>query len=244
MSTRTGIIPARAGFTPAFDSQCQRGLGSSPLARGLPGLARPAGQVGGIIPARAGFTTSAGPSSRVGSDHPRSRGVYSTPGRAAGIARGSSPLARGLPTPSSGPDLLARIIPARAGFTPGSGGRWPPPPDHPRSRGVYLPRGGAVLRVEGSSPLARGLLPHTYYVTRTIRIIPARAGFTAQAATAAAVSEDHPRSRGVYCRALSWFDPHVGSSPLARGLREEIISARAATRIIPARAGFTWVGRG
>ena len=34
-----------------------------------------------------------------------------------------------------------RIIPARAGFTPGHAGPAAPAPDHPRSRGVYASAG-------------------------------------------------------------------------------------------------------
>ena len=50
---------------------------------------------------------------------------------------------------------------------------------------------------------------------------------------------DHPRSRGVYLLAyLMWETPN-GSSPLARGLLEEIPEPTTVTRIIPARAGFT-----
>ena len=95
----TGIIPARAGFTPGAgqapadgtDHPRSRGVypaaqdgewevsGSSPLARGL--LPRPPRRACArrIIPARAGFTTAAAWSS--------------------GAKRGSSPLARGLPCP-------------------------------------------------------------------------------------------------------------------------------------------------
>ena len=93
---RDGIIPARAGFTATevavvagtADHPRSRGvyhghrirtplgLGSSPLARGLPPRAvLPAG-CRGIIPARAGFTTTGGSPGWVPGDHPRSRGVY------------------------------------------------------------------------------------------------------------------------------------------------------------------------
>ena len=71
-----GIIPARAGFTAVlsgggvvvWDHPRSRGvykwgacgglerLGSSPLARGLPGHEEEAVPLTGIIPARAGFT--------------------------------------------------------------------------------------------------------------------------------------------------------------------------------------------
>ena len=93
------IIPARAGFThwgfPLFscarDHPRSRGVyalgagvvaliaGSSPLARGL----HSPGAVGfsrlGIIPARAGFTGDEAVPDGYDGDHPRSRGVYSSP---------------------------------------------------------------------------------------------------------------------------------------------------------------------
>ena len=112
----SGIIPARAGFTPLrsllwarpWDHPRSRGVyaprtgrplvdyGSSPLARGLHG-----GGVGNvptprIIPARAGFTTSQAGQRRGRADHPRSRGVYSRYAAIFSVEFGSSPLARGL----------------------------------------------------------------------------------------------------------------------------------------------------
>ena len=70
-------------------------------------------------------------------------------------------------------------------------------------------------------------------------IIPARAGFTTRIFGARIVVVDHPRSRGVY--ALIPFQTVwiPGSSPLARGLLDVIMSMDDDTRIIPARAGFT-----
>ena len=91
-----GIIPARAGFTRSSSRPPERredhprsrgvytkrpspprtGLGSSPLARGLPAMScRPSGRPG-IIPARAGFTRRRRRRAHRGRDHPRSRGVY------------------------------------------------------------------------------------------------------------------------------------------------------------------------
>ena len=50
---------------------------------------------------------------------------------------------------------------------------------------------------------------------------------------------DHPRSRGVYWDMSNPAHHKVGSSPLARGLREVPVTERHLVRIIPARAGFT-----
>ena len=93
-----------------------RGVGSSPLARGLPGRGVEPPGIHGIIPARAGFTARTAPTRWPRADHPRSRGVY---------AEEICILCGGW------------IIPARAGFTRLEAESTDAHPDHPRSRGVY-----------------------------------------------------------------------------------------------------------
>ena len=215
------------------------GVGSSPLARGLPQVHRLEELVGGIIPARAGFTE--GPPAAVPArrDHPRSRGVYRPQRQALHQRGGSSPLARGLHP--AGPGLLGAggIIPARAGFTPCCG---PTPTrswDHPRSRGVYTGARVPVCPPTGSSPLARGLRERPWEPRGRPRIIPARAGFTRARRRGSCRRRDHPRSRGVYATGSSKPGGSAGSSPLARGLQGGPALCWAGTRIIPARAGFT-----
>ena len=156
------------------------------------------------------------------------------------------------------------IIPARAGFTWSRGGaprcRW----DHPRSRGVYRHRPVRGGPRRGSSPLARGLRVHGRGHTHRCRIIPARAGFTSWASEMTACAPDHPRSRGVYfvtwiiCIKIRGSSPlarglprgdarravgRAGSSPLARGLLATLTVLLLTPGIIPARAGFTGLGR-
>ena len=132
---------------------------------------------------------------------------------------GSSPLARGLRRRRARRRCCRRIIPARAGFTdsvgPGCSANW----DHPRSRGVYSSFQVGIFSIPGSSPLARGLLNSRALSYLRVRIIPARAGFTA------ALDEE----RACPC----------GSSPLARGLPFRTRCSSRRSRIIPARAGFT-----
>ena len=172
-----GIIPARAGFTrsgpgpaaPARDHPRSRGVysraarvrmvggGSSPLARGLRRRPQQDGRRRGIIPARAGFTRVADGHRPADGDHPRSRGVYLIVFAARSPKPGSSPLARGLPTSRPGIRALARIIPARAGFTRSPLEQTGARGDHPRSRGVYPTTVTRTLTRQGSSPLARGL---------------------------------------------------------------------------------------
>ena len=71
----------------------------------------------------------------------------------------------------------------------------------------------------GSSPLARGLPTGTVIAEGDGR--------------------DHPRSRGVYPGLDDRVIDEVGSSPLARGLRDSRQRTPPQRRIIPARAGFT-----
>ena len=241
----------------------QRPRGSSPLARGLPQTAYNIAGNNRIIPARAGFTIHPPTQNRKDQDHPRSRGVYGRVSWDNPPLAGSSPLARGLLCASSSGAYSVRIIPARAGFTPGRQGRAGGLKDHPRSRGVYCSRGARRIASSGSSPLARGLLWRSSgFLSRVwiiparagftvapggfvdapplgVGIIPARAGFTGATADSTVPAEDHPRSRGVYCVAGRSAPPSRGSSPLARGLPSGEPALKAVVRIIPARAGFT-----
>ena len=176
-------------------------------------------------------------------DHPRSRGVYAAdlPDRYYGA--GSSPLARGLRDGDDAPCDGDGIIPARAGFTTSAARAAAPPPDHPRSRGVYHLERARPAAAEGSSPLARGLRRIPPRRRGRSRIIPARAGFTAPAARTGRPAADHPRSRGVYATSGRRRDRPSGSSPLARGLPVRPGGEALADRIIPARAGFTPIFR-
>ena len=193
--------------------------GSSPLARGLPGLCFRGARERRIIPARAGFTRWLFVAHVTQMDHPRSRGVYASSSATRAPADGSSPLARGLHVDPAMMGQQERIIPARAGFTWNSRRRRRHIQDHPRSRGVYPARVLAVAEVAGSSPLARGLLSRAACRLGPMRIIPARAGFTSLVLIGDRMRADHPRSRGVYRRCVSWWPPVCGSSPLARGLQ-------------------------
>ena len=151
-------------------------------------------------------------------DHPRSRGVYAEAAPNEYVETGSSPLARGLRVRGRPERTVARIIPARAGFT-----RPCPYPschyrDHPRSRGVYRIVQSLMRHESGSSPLARGLPRMIAIHLRCCGIIPARAGFTSRPGSGAYAGRDHPRSRGVYSRTTTTHTAPPGSSPLARGL--------------------------
>ena len=235
-------------------------MGDHPHARGLPGAGIQRGAHFGIIPARAGFTTVLRPGVVEYKDHPRSRGVYGLHLAARWVRAGSSPLARGLHRAADHAGAVHGIIPARAGFTATTCAAHTPPPDHPRSRGVYLTLAWARRDAAGSSPLARGLHTQYGYPPVTLGIIPARAGFTIGPSPLSPRSSDHPRSRGVYSGRRSgtgrsgWIIPaRAGFTGFVLGISSEwrdhprsrgvYASGRAPRpgrrRIIPARAGFT-----
>ena len=253
------IIPARAGFTTCRpgkpgrrpDHPRSRGVyetmgishqfvaGSSPLARGLPYYSSATRNFRRIIPARAGFTPASSARAAGPRDHPRSRGVYPSPEERLDIGSGSSPLPRGFGVGVVEDDVGDGIIPARAGFTELGAGGGGTGADHPRSRGVYIPRYVDSLPTKGSSPLARGLRILCLKSVNSTRIIPARAGFTTPRRREHPISPDHPRSRGVYGSGRLCHGDLSGSSPLARGLRGQPRRMSESSRIIPARAGFT-----
>ena len=219
----------------------------------------------GIIPARAGFTWRAPAPPRRPPDHPRSRGVYERAAQNCPGAPGSSPLARGLQGKGQGASMSVGIIPARAGLT--RAGRCARPASRgssPLARGLHEPlggRGGPVGIIparagftgpaladrptgRGSSPLARGLRQSHLRPGGRGRIIPARAGFTHRPDGQADLRPDHPRSRGVYALLKAGAYTGNGSSPLARGLQQDLAARGFGRRIIPARAGFTrWRSR-
>ena len=136
-----------------------------------------------------------------------------------------------------------RIIPARAGFTRRPRGSRPRPRDHPRSRGVYHATGSRVEGLDGSSPLARGLLHRQPPLQHRQGIIPARAGFTRPPRPPVRARKDHPRSRGVYGRMTTRQAEKAGSSPLARGLRRLGIGLSARLLDHPRSRGVYGQGR-
>ena len=81
--------------------------------------------------------------------------------------------------------------------------------------------------------------PGLVHVGDGVGIIPARAGFTLCVEVGWLPQKDHPRSRGVYSSGMPDDRSGMGSSPLARGLRDPGPFGAAVDRIIPARAGFT-----
>ena len=254
-----GLIPARAGTTIVFYSSSFRfwahprsrgdhvsaiphkvcAPGSSPLARGPRRGCTYALRGGGLIPARAGTTVCAAAELRGRRAHPRSRGDHSQNPDATNCAGGSSPLARGPPQCAHRLRHQPGLIPARAGTTAVgemlTAACWA----HPRSRGDHFDRFHIIASAVGSSPLARGPPPSSLKWRGKTGLIPARAGTTQPQQLKEQPERAHPRSRGDHrvkaaSAAVVW-----GSSPLARGPRNEDGTITQVTGLIPARAGTT-----
>ena len=138
------------GMNPLF-----RG-GSSPRARGAPHPAPKQPQSRGIIPACAGSTAGTLAAPRPTGDHPRVRGEHVVQYLIPEAAQGSSPRARGALDLLEADGHLAGIIPACAGSTQGDPRQDPGRQDHPRVRGEHRGQEPHRLRVQGSSPRARG----------------------------------------------------------------------------------------
>ena len=215
-SHRPGLIPAHAGKTPGNRlpiraeeahprSRGENGAvavgpifphGSSPLTRGKPHTRRTTSRVAGLIPAHAGKTDRGeafGP--RVGA-HPRSRGENTRRAPTVSSAAGSSPLTRGKLRQRLERELWRGLIPAHAGKTAPSTGKPNSPWAHPRSRGENNVRTDLRVGPEGSSPLTRGKQGDWSGLQRRVGLIPAHAGKTAKALSAAPTAGAHPRSRG------------------------------------------------
>ena len=157
----------------------------------------------------------------------------------AGLASGSSPLARGTLSRVVLVGNRAGLIPARAGNTSLGGKLRLLPWAHPRSRGEH---GVAVTqqgKAPGSSPLARGTPAVFPEMNFSVGLIPARAGNTDAVPSPTCGHRAHPRSRGEHGVIPGGQPGGVGSSPLARGTRSVRVVSVFLWGLIPARAGNT-----
>ena len=102
-------------------------------------------------------------------------------------------------------------------------------------------QGLAPAFAEGSSPLARGTLVAFIHALHHRGLIPARAGNTDAVLPLTSYLRAHPRSRGEHTITAKPKDGYVGSSPLARGTLLLTEALRGHPRLIPARAGNTFL---
>ena len=232
-----GLIPAGAGRTDLPLGTWQRGgahprwrgedggdtdgyfrpAGSSPLARGGPGLNPFVHFLHRLIPAGAGRTAFRVAVDAIGRAHPRWRGEDLVVLVRTTKIYGSSPLARGGPGLSPFRGLVVGLIPAGAGRTPPPSSRYSPPWAHPRWRGEDVHADVRPESHDGSSPLVRGgHAPDRWWWVRD-RLIPAGAGRTPGGHDLHRRRWAHPRWRGEDDSPGCPGAAAGGSSPLARG---------------------------
>ena len=213
--------------------------GSSPHARGTPGLLSLNEVIPGIIPACAGntkFTTCAAIFLR---DHPRMRGEHVRSSGPPLSFAGSSPHARGTPRCRRHDTKHVGIIPACAGNTAHSSCGFPCAWDHPRMRGEHPATLFHTFLIPGSSPHARGTPSGADADGERIGIIPACAGNTTFRTIGRARARDHPRMRGEHSFKSMQSSVSSGSSPHARGTPYCKATPSYRMGIIPACAGNT-----
>ena len=196
------FIPACAGNTPATDAVIaplpvhprMRGehmgeiswptvlAGSSPHARGTPGVSAGNHPAARFIPACAGNTAPHLRQVMGVPVHPRMRGEHYNVTPGLRIGGGSSPHARGTQEELFKAYYNARFIPACAGNTSVQKHHSPPNPVHPRMRGEHVIIRASTIQGSGSSPHARGTLCVGSPAVACWRFIPACAGNTASTA--------------------------------------------------------------
>ena len=213
--------------------------GSSPLTRGKLSAFLSSGPRGRLIPAHAGKTQR--PIRRLvrSEAHPRSRGENGGLPGVPGMLHGSSPLTRGKLLAIEPLEVRGRLIPAHAGKTRCRRASCLPTPAHPRSRGENPPAVAWRAWSDGSSPLTRGKQRRTRVGVIALRLIPAHAGKTFDAACHVVHRAAHPRSRGENHTTLTGPIRLKGSSPLTRGKPPLYSTVTARRRLIPAHAGKT-----
>lgn len=106
-------------------------------------------------------------------------------------------------------------------------------------RGEYVFAIASAVPLEGSSPLARGILNRCVCKSYISRIIPACAGNTKSDKYCQNLYWDHPRLCGEYLLSPSIWCVMLGSSSLVRGIRGRNGTKGLLDRIIPACAGNT-----
>ncbi len=211
--------------------------GSSPHARGgrLAGGVPQADE--GLIPACAGRAGGDRRSQPPGPAHPRMRGEGAAGCLRQYPVRGSSPHARGgrhfwVPF-----GVMVRLIPACAGRAVTDRKAVMPSPAHPRMRGEGATPPTATLEAPGSSPHARGGRREAVPLPHAGGLIPACAGRATRPSSDERAPRAHPRMRGEGLPTSNDYVAAWGSSPHARGGRQQDRGPAVGSRLIPACAG-------
>ena len=254
-----GLIPARAGKTPAASPatdptwahpracgenaassrQSSFVAGSSPRVRGKRGGDDALAAAPGLIPARAGKTPTRPPASSTRAAHPRACGE-NVRALLVSVSRvGSSPRVRGKQQPARAVGWHHGLIPARAGKTAAVDLFTVVGPAHPRACGENNSHVSSFLASQGSSPRVRGKQGRVDEHRHRRRLIPARAGKTPACPQVGTGLWAHPRACGENWSMTAMTARAPGSSPRVRGKLPEAHGPHQPTGLIPARAGKT-----
>ena len=215
------LIPARAGSTPPSRSAAML-RPAHPRASGEHGVPVGGGVVSdGSSPRERGAHGSDRRASRQHRLIPARGGSTGCSGSCSGSSSGSSPRERGAPDRRAGQGVERRLIPARAGSTSWTPTRVSNCSAHPRASGEHQGRVGSAAAMR--------------------RLIPARAGSTRRRRRWCTGTPAHPRASGEHTQDVGHLEPNYGSSPRERGARPRHLRGAGRLRLIPARAGSTWL---
>ena len=236
---RLRLIPAGAGQTGAgggllFVARAHpRGCGADLCLRRLHLCAC------GSSPRVRGRRTRLSTHSKMCVAHPRGCGADVKRYRRLRLRSGSSPRVRGRR------DLVQRLV-DRLRLIPAGAGQTSPGRDHqtrssahPRGCGADGPGCRFIVTAPGSSPRVRGRRAGTVFPAERVGLIPAGAGQTSAATTAAMAVAAHPRGCGADGLRTRRMVSRSGSSPRVRGRPPAAAPAHRDAGLIPAGAGQT-----
>ena len=106
-------------------------------------------------------------------------------------------------------------------------------------RGEYPSVSSPNTPIEGSPPLAWGILYNTYMTGFILGITPTCVGNTKNRHRLFPVPWDHPHLRGEYNTSISLLRAGAGSPPLAWGIHTSFIGRQDKLRITPTCVGNT-----
>ena len=214
-------------------------LGSSPRVRGKLTDAGQEAADSGLIPACAGKTTSWALADFPRRAHPRVCGENSAARPGASALVGSSPRVRGKPCIRRPGRCARRLIPACAGKTAPTSGKYSGNTAHPRVCGENESTQDWPKIEEGSSPRVRGKPDVMIEAPSDLGLIPACAGKTSRSASTAFEARAHPRVCGENSTMPGRVLEEAGSSPRVRGKLPSPPAVALGCRLIPACAGKT-----
>ncbi len=232
------VLPARAGMAPA-DTDCCALAVCAPRASGDgPSASNTLGPSTAVLPARAGMARRSRTRRSPSRSAPRASGDGPAPTITGPTGAQCSPRERGWPDSGASRVVVNLVLPARAGMARrlvGCAGR---APRAPRASGDGPPRSSAWPRAVGCSPRERGCPPPGTPTGTVAASAPRASGDGPQFVDDALIyTSCSPRERG-WPRERRATRRVPDGSPRERGWPRPPRHPRAATTVLPARAGM------